>query len=124
MRNLINLSSLVLMTMMLAGGQFLFKQLGLALRGHTLVDGLWLIARMPTLYLALAIYGSSTVLWIWILSRISLARAYPWVAAGVVIVPLIGWLYFGERLRPLFWVGIVLILAGILLVQQSSSFTM
>src|SRR3954447_6948924 len=97
---LIDLTSLCLFTMMLASGQFLFKRLGLAMRGQPLMDGFWLIARMPSLYLALALYGLSTVLWIWILSRIPLANAYPWVALGFVIVPLIGWYCFGEQLPP------------------------
>ena len=106
---------------MLASGQLLFKRLGLAMRGQSLLDGYWLILRMPSLYLALALYGVSTVLWIWILSRISLSRAYPWVAVGVVIVPLIGRYYFGEQLHPLFWVGVVLVFTGILLVQGAAS---
>ncbi len=89
------------------------------MRGQSLLDGYWLIVRMPSLYLALALYGVSTVLWIWILSRISLSRAYPWV--GVVIVPLIGRYYFGEQLHPLFWVGVVLVFTGILLVQGAVS---
>jgi multidrug transporter EmrE-like cation transporter len=117
---LINLGSLCLFTVMLASGQLLFKRLGLAMRGQPLLDGFWLIARMPSLYLALALYGLSTVLWIWILSRVSLARAYPWVAVGVVIVPLIGRYYFGEQLHPLFWVGVALIFAGIFLVQGAA----
>jgi drug/metabolite transporter (DMT)-like permease len=114
---LIDLGSLCLFVVILASGQFLFKRLGLAMRGQPLLDGFWLIIRMPSLYLALALYGLSTVLWIWILSRIPLARAYPSVAVTAVIVPLIGWYYCGEQIRPLFWVGIILILVGIVLVQ-------
>ena len=120
MSTLIDLGSLCLFTVMLACGQLLFKRLGLAMRGQPLLDGYWLIIKMPSLYLALALYGLSTVLWIWILSRISLARAYPWVAVGVVIVPLIGRYYFGEPLHPLFWAGVALIFAGILLVQHAA----
>src|SRR3954447_23462474 len=117
---LIDLASLCLFTIMLASGQFLFKRLGLAMRGQPLSDGFWLVARMPSLYLALALYGLSMVLWICILSRIALARAYPWVGVGVVIVPLIGRYCFGEQLHPLFWVGVALIFVGILLVQGAA----
>jgi drug/metabolite transporter (DMT)-like permease len=119
-KNLINVGALVVFTLVLSGGQLLFKKLGLAIRGQPLADGLWLIIRLPILYIALTLYGLATVLWIWILSRVPLAKAYPWIAVGVVIVPLIGWSYFGERLGPLFWLGVVLIFAGMLLVQQAS----
>jgi hypothetical protein len=51
-------------------------------------------------YAALALYGFSTLLWIWILSRASLMQAYPWVAANMAIVRSIGWLAFGGRVTP------------------------
>jgi drug/metabolite transporter (DMT)-like permease len=47
-------------------------------------------------------------------------QAYPWVAANMAIVPLIGWFAFGERVTPVFWLGVVLILAGILLTQLAT----
>jgi len=39
--------------MMLASGQLLFKKLGVAIRGQPVLDGFWLVARMPSFYLAL-----------------------------------------------------------------------
>jgi multidrug transporter EmrE-like cation transporter len=109
--------SLTVFTLSLAAGQILFKHVGLAIRNQPFLDGLLLAARQPTLYAALALYGLSTVLWIWILSRVALMQAYPWVAANVAIVLLIGWFGFGERVYPVFWLGLVLILVGILLIQ-------
>jgi drug/metabolite transporter (DMT)-like permease len=110
-------SSLAVFALTLAAGQALFKQVALVIRNQPFVDGLILVMREPVLYAALALYGFSTLLWIWILSRVSLMQAYPWVAANMAIVPLIGWFAFGERVTPVFWLGVVLILAGILLTQ-------
>lgn len=112
-----NVLSLMLVTAMLAAGQLLFKQAGLAIRGRPIADGLLTLAAMPAFYMALAIYGVATLVWIWILSRVPLMQAYPWVAAGTVIVPLIGWGVFGERVEPIFWIGIALIMVGLSLTQ-------
>ncbi len=115
-----NILSLLIFTSMLAVGQLMFKQVGLSIQGQPLVDGLLLSARQPILYVALVIYGLSTALWIWILSRVPLAVAYPWVAVGVAIVPILGWWWFGERLNATFWMGVCFILVGIVITQYAS----
>src|ERR1700738_4725869 len=102
-------ASLIVFALFLAAGQALFKRVGLIIRDQPFFDGLILMARQPALYVALALYGLSTVLWIWILSRLPLMQAYPWVAVSMLIVPLIGWFAFGERVSPIFWIGIALI---------------
>ena len=108
-----NIASLVLFAAMLASGQALFKAVGLVLRGAGVTAAL----RAPSLWAALVLYGGATVLWIWILSRVPLTRAYPWASLGTVLVPLIGWYWFREPVGPVFWVGVGLILAGLLLTQ-------
>lgn len=115
-----NILSLLAFTSMLAVGQLMFKHVGLSIQGQSLVDGLLMSARQPMLYVALVIYGLSTALWIWILSRVPLAVAYPWVAVGVAIVPILGWWFFDERLNVTFWMGVCLILIGIVITQYAS----
>lgn len=112
--------SLACFTLMLAMGQLLFKRVGLTISGRPLGQGLLLLIRHPTLYAALTLYGAATVLWIWILSRVPLSRAYPWVALGVFIVPLIGWWVYGERVTPTFWMGVAAIVGGVILTQLGS----
>ncbi len=113
--------SLSVFTLMLAFGQVMFKRVGLTLQGHGGAEALLLVVREPMLYLALVFYGGATLLWIWILSRVTLSQAYPWVALGMVVVPLLGWLMFGERVAPLFWLGVLLIIAGFGLTQYGAS---
>ena len=120
MANLTNILSLAVFTTMLAVGQLLFKQVGLSIRGQPLIDGLLMSTRQPSLYAALVLYGLSTALWIWILSRVPLAVAYPWVAVGVAIVPILGWWLFDERLNATFWMGVAFILLGIIITQYAS----
>lgn len=117
---MINFLSFSIFTLMMAAGQALFKKVGLSIRGMPISDGLMSVLTEPALYIALALYGVATLLWIWILSRVALSEAYPWVAVGIVIVPLLGcWLY-GERVAPIFWVGAACIVIGVILTQYGS----
>jgi multidrug transporter EmrE-like cation transporter len=113
--------SLVIFTTTLAVGQVMFKQVGLGIRGRPLVDGVLYLLGSRTFYIVVLIYVLSTFLWIWILSRVPLSQAYPWVAIGMAIVPLLGWYVFGERVEPLFWLGVSLILAGVIVTQYAST---
>lgn len=117
----LNFLSLAFFTALLAAGQLLFKQVGLSIRDQSLVGALLSTLREPAFYAAISLYGFSTLLWIWILSRVPLTQAYPWVAAGVAIVPLLGWWVFGERVSPTFWVGVLLIVIGIIVTQYSTN---
>ena len=118
---LIDTASLTLFTVILACGQVMFKRVGLTLQGHSGLEGVLLVLREPSLYAALITYGAATLLWIWILSRVTLIQAYPWVSVGMVIVPLLGWFVYGERVAPIFWLGVAFIVAGIGLTQYAGA---
>jgi multidrug transporter EmrE-like cation transporter len=116
--NTVNLLSLCVCTTALAIGQLLFKHVGLKIRGLDASAAAHTLAAQPAFYAALVLYGAATLLWIWILARVSLMQAYAWmVGAGVIIVPLLGWYIFGERVAPPFWIGAALIAGGIVLTQ-------
>lgn len=96
-------------------GQLLFKKAAMALPAQAhLTDWIfngWLLV-------ALALYGLTTVLWVWILRSAPLHLAYPFMGLAFVFVPAIGWSFLGE---PLHWqtlVGGVLILVGVTLAAQ------
>lgn len=114
-----NLIGLLVFTAVLAVGQLLFKKAGLSMRGLPLGEGLLGLAQSPAFYAAIALYGLSTLLWVWLLSRVTLMQAYPWVAAGVIIVPMLSMAVFGERVNTTYWLGTLLIVAGILVTQYS-----
>jgi drug/metabolite transporter (DMT)-like permease len=81
------------------------------------LDGFLAIARMPVLYAALGLYAAATLVWIWVLSRVPLSQAYPWVAISVGAVPLLAWLVFHERLTSGYWIGLGFIVVGVFLTQ-------
>jgi drug/metabolite transporter (DMT)-like permease len=117
---LFDTARLAVFTVMLACGQVMFKRVGLTLQGHSGLEGVRQILSQPSLYTALTLYGCATLLWIWILSSVSLVQAYPWVSVGMIIVPLLGWLVFGESVTPLFWLGVAFIIVGVGLTQYAS----
>jgi multidrug transporter EmrE-like cation transporter len=120
MQNLTNFISLAIFSTALAIGQVMFKRAGLAISGQPLPDGILSLLTNAAFYIALSIYGLSTFLWVWILSRVPLSQAYPWVAIGLGIVPLLGRYVFDERVEPTFWLGISLIVAGTIVTQYAS----
>ena len=97
-------------------GQLLFKQAATALPANPgLMDWAtngWLIA-------SLALYGVTTLGWVWILRHAPLNLAYPFMGLAFLIVPTLAWAFLGE---PIGWrtlVGGALILAGVALASQS-----
>jgi drug/metabolite transporter (DMT)-like permease len=111
---------LLVFSAMLAVGQMLFKVVARNMQGVSLGDGLLVIAGMPMLYMALALYGAATLLWIWILSRVPLSQAYPWVAVAMAAVPVLASFVFGERVGSSYWLGISLVIAGVGVTQYAS----
>ena len=79
------------------------------------------LANYPVLWVALAIYVGTTLLWIYLLQQVPLSRAYPFAALGFVLVPLFAWLLFGERLSLSYGLGALLIVAGVSVIAAGSS---
>jgi drug/metabolite transporter (DMT)-like permease len=101
-------------------GQILFK---LAAR-EVAVDGFtlrsvtsWL---SPPMLAALVIYAIATLLWVWVLKSASLSLAYPLYALAFVLVPLLGWLLFGEPMTARHWLGAACIVVGVWLMAGAT----
>jgi drug/metabolite transporter (DMT)-like permease len=90
-------------------GQVLFK---LAASRGALAE----IISSPVLWVALVLYGGVTIIWVLLLREVELSRAYPVIAATYVLIPAVSVLFLGEKLGPYYPYGVVLILAGIVLV--------
>jgi multidrug transporter EmrE-like cation transporter len=88
----------------------------LALTGESLKQ----IATNVWVWAGLAIFAVSAVLWLFALSRASLSFAYPFAALGYVIIVAASILFLGEHVPPLGWVGVALIVLGILLIAQGA----
>lgn len=77
-----------------------------------------MIAAWPILA-GLGLYGVSTLLWIYALRTVELSYAYPLISLGYVLVFIASFFLFHEAIGLLRLGGMVLILAGIVLVANS-----
>jgi multidrug transporter EmrE-like cation transporter len=67
----------------------------------------------------LACYVVSVGVWIVGLSRVDVSIAYPMLSLGYVVNAIAAWWLFGEALGPMRWSGMLLILAGVLVMSRS-----
>lgn len=64
----------------------------------------------------LFLYGVSAVLWLLVLARIDVSKAYPFVALAFVLTMMFGYLLLGEHLSAQRILGTTLIVIGVCLV--------
>jgi drug/metabolite transporter (DMT)-like permease len=65
------------------------------------------------LIVGLAVLGSATLLWIWILRTVPLSVAYPFMALAFVLVPAFSYFIFNEVISWTQVMGFLLIAAGV-----------
>lgn len=75
----------------------------------------------PHLWGGMAAYGIGVLLWLFVLSRVPVSFAYPFVALGIAITTLSGVLILGETMSRLSLAGIAIIVAGILVMALGRS---
>lgn len=63
-------------------------------------------------------YVLSFASWLHVLRTIPLSIAFPAINVVHVLVPLGAWAFLGERVAPLRWLGIALVVVGILLIVR------
>ena len=66
-----------------------------------------------------AAYGISSLFWIAVLSKVNLSLAYPMLALNYVLIPLTAWLFLGEQIPSLRWLGVGIIIIGIVVISQT-----
>lgn len=98
-----------------AVGQLLLRAGSKSLAGSSFADTLLGALSHPSVIAGLALYGLSAVIWLMVLSRLELTVAYPLGASGYVLVVALAW-FAGEQIPPLRWLGVLLIVVGVLLV--------
>lgn len=98
--------------------QVLYKYAGLHLQQHHELWSAWVYN--PALIAALIMLAVGMVLWLLTLRNLPLTRAYPWTAAIYIITPLVSIIVFGESLKLEYYMGMVLIVIGIMLTTKGA----
>ena len=98
---------------MISAGQVLFKKTSERLIGRH-DEGFLSIAFDPVFIAALVLYGTATLIWIYVLKLVPLSYAYSFMALTFVMVPLLSLLFLGESLNWRYYLGTVFIIVGLI----------
>jgi multidrug transporter EmrE-like cation transporter len=114
-----DLAMIVFVTCSTLGSQLLIKRavLEVGARLPPLRGADWLAAALtaPLVWLAVAIQGVGFVVWMVVVSRVKLGVAFATSGAFFyILLALVSWLLYGEKLAVGQWLGILLISAGVL----------
>ena len=118
---------LILLAIVISVGGQLSLKYGTGLLGRIdgqAVSGGWgLLQRVvsnPYIVAGIGLYGLGAVVWIVVLSRVSLSFAYPMLGLSYVLVLLVSRFVLNEHVSLQRWVGALLIVTGAALVSRTS----
>jgi multidrug transporter EmrE-like cation transporter len=78
----------------------------------------WATFIQPMVLFGLCLYALSAVVWLAVLARWDVSKAYPLVGMGFAMSAVVGY-WLGEPLNPMRWVGVALICVGVYVVSRS-----
>ena len=73
----------------------------------------------PLVLAGLTCYAIGALAWLIVLSRLDLGFAYPMLALTYAIIPVAAHVFLGEEIPILRWVGIGIVIVGVLLIAQT-----
>jgi drug/metabolite transporter (DMT)-like permease len=100
----------------IVAGQILFK---FSARAATESGTFFSVTPLLALFVALSLYGLSSLVWAWALQKTELGRLYPIMALAFIFVPLGSHFVFGEKFSFQYFVGMALISLGILITVRA-----
>ena len=106
-----NISGIILTSLLTCTGQTLQKKAALAVTRRAII--LWFGLSIISLTLGMGV-------WLWVLQSTPVSLAYPMLALNFVWVTLAAKLIWKERITPGHWVGVFLILSGVVLLTGAS----
>ena len=109
----LNVAILVLYGLGMSVGQVLFKLAADRMKANAGSGFLVAVLGNGYFYVAFILYCVLTVLWVWVLTRVPLSRAYPFVVLAFVFTPAFAYLIFGESLDLWYVLGLALVLSGL-----------
>lgn len=122
--SLVQIACLILYAAGMALGQVLFKLTTESIGSPNattftgLLEHLLKLAFNPFFILAIFLYLSLSVFWVWILSFTPLARAYPFAALAILFTLIIGVFFFKESVSRTHLFGFAMLIGGIILIAR------
>lgn len=78
----------------------------------------WTLLNMPII-VGMCIYVVSAITWIWILTKVDISIAYPFISLGFIMTLVFGWWVFDESLTTAKIIGTFLIVLGCIFITRS-----
>ncbi|HEX3665471.1 MAG TPA: SMR family transporter [Rhizomicrobium sp.] len=79
------------------------------------------VATNPWIWCGMASYAISILSWLYVLSKLQVSVAYPFLSIGYIIAAVTGYAFLGETLGMQRVLGILLIGGGLIFLSRSSS---
>lgn len=83
-------------------------------------DALVVAVTSPLIWFGMLIYVLSFVMWLWVLSKVELSVAYPFVGISFLITMAFGAFLLNEGVTPMRVAGTFLIIGGCILIGRSA----
>lgn len=74
----------------------------------------------PLIFSGLLVYAISVIAWLWVLSKVELSIAYPFVGVSFIFTLLFGAFLLNEAITPYKVIGTLLIIAGCIVITRSA----
>jgi len=111
----VNVAMLLLLSLGMSLGQVLFKVAADHAK-KTMANGF--VQSLVTngyFFLACAVYAVLTLLWVWILTRVPLSRAYPFLVLAFVFTPAFAVFILDEAVNFWYGIGLALVISGLVI---------
>lgn len=73
----------------------------------------------PSVIGGIFLYGTGVIFWLYVLSKLDLSYAYPFLALTYVLMALCSAVFFHEHISLIRWIGIATICIGIFLITRT-----
>ncbi|OFV67483.1 MAG: membrane protein containing DUF6, transmembrane [Candidatus Syntrophoarchaeum caldarius] len=65
------------------------------------------------------LYGISFILWLYVLSKVKVSYAYPFISLSYALVAVLGFFLLDEKISFDAWMGICLVVVGVVLIGMN-----
>ena len=86
--------------------------------GDSIVSAL-MVFMNPFIFFGMVIYVLSAGIWIWVLSKVDISLAYPFISISFILTLVFGALVFNEPINTAKLIGTTLIITGCLFIARS-----
>ncbi len=115
-----NIFLIMLISLLLAAGQLCWKY-GLTKVGGYSVNAknVFELVASPFIVIGFVLFGVATLIWLDVISKVEISYAYSLISISYIFVPIGAIFIFKEAIPLIRWVGILVIITGIIIVSKS-----